>query len=338
MAKRVTISDVAELAGVSTATVSYYMNGRYDKMSEATRAKISRAISKSGYVPSAQARALQGKSSGVIAVLICNIMNTWDAQLLRGIESTARGEGYQTIVCDTGFDYEAERSYVHKMLSLGVDGFVVQPTSHVRPMRDLLAKADKPVVFVDYGTFDLNGHWVKADLYDGFYTAVSECAERGYEDFVLLADDPHGARTRLERIQGVQDAVQAHDATFRMHTVTREAPSVEELTHYFAYQLNPARRTLLVVPHQWALARVFSALEPLRDAMPDRIGLLGIDNPEWTPLVSPSITTVQEPVFEEGQTAVEMLLELLHGSTLAEPRRNLKCTVSWRSSTLPEPQ
>ena len=72
---KVTIIDVAKLSNVSTATVSNYINGRFEKMSESTKLRIKKAIENTGYVPNAQAQAMVKKSSGIIAVLILDNTN-----------------------------------------------------------------------------------------------------------------------------------------------------------------------------------------------------------------------------------------------------------------------
>ena len=86
---RITIIDVAKKAGVSTATVSNYLNEHYEKMAPSTKESIRKAIEMLGYIPSAQAQALTGKSTGIIAVLILDNTNAWAAQLTRGIEDAA---------------------------------------------------------------------------------------------------------------------------------------------------------------------------------------------------------------------------------------------------------
>lgn len=334
MVKSVNITDVAKLAGVSTATVSYFLNGRFNKMSASTRARIAQTIKETGYVPNAQARVLSNKTTGVVAVLICNIANNWAGEILRGMESVANVKGYQIIVCDTNFDSKSENLCVEKMLSLGVDGFIIQPTGQVRTIRDRLSKAGKPMVFYDYSPFDMKGSWVKTNLYDAFYNSVSECAERGYEDCVILAADSSDARTRLERMQGIADAAAAKKMSSSILPISHHSPSQDELTHYFQYNINPSKRTLIVCPHQWALTRIFEAMRPCMHLVPDRIGILGLDNAGWSSLVTPSLSTIIEPVREEGVFAFKALASQLEGTSQTPLCEVFECTTNWQGSTL----
>lgn len=148
MAKqRVTIADVAREAGTSTASVSYYLNDKREKLSEKTQNKIARVIKELGYVPNAQAQTLTGKQTHVIAIIILDNTNKWAGLVLNGMEQVMLPAGYQTVVCTSNFNPETELMYVDKMLSLGVDGFIIQPTANFKAVHDRIRRAGKPVVF-----------------------------------------------------------------------------------------------------------------------------------------------------------------------------------------------
>lgn len=332
--KRTTIVDIAKLANTSTATVSHYLNGKFDKMSEATRKRIAEVVTQTGYVPSAAAQSLASKATGVIAVLIQDNTNVWAGQLVSGVEEVAHRCGYQTVVCDTHFDHKTERDYVEKMLSLGVDGFVVQPTSHYRSVSERIRRAGRPVVFYDFSVIDLQATWVKTDLYGGMYDAVAECLARGYEDFIILSAMTAAARTRSERAAGILDALAEADLEGKALTIAHDAPTVGELTAYLEREINPAKKTLVICPHQWALARVYKAMAPMRHLMPQTIGLLGLNCADWADLTEPGITTVIEPVQEEGRIACAMLVDLMADPETKPRQEMLPCATRWLGSTL----
>jgi LacI family kdg operon repressor len=332
--KRMTISDVAKLAGTSTATVSHYINGKFDRMSDQTRERIAQVIEETGYSPNARAQSLSTGSSHVIAVLIENNTNLWAGQLVRGVEEVAHEHGYQTVVCDTHFNPAVESSYVEKMLSLGVDGFVIQPSNRYRGVRRRLENAGVPVVFYDFNLTDLASTWVKTDLYGGVYDAIATCADKGYEDFVVISADQEKARTRAERLHGFEDALAERGLAYQTIPVEEKALSIPELRHRFEYGLKTNRRTLVFCIHTWALGATFEALAGMRDLMPETVGLLGISSEEWTDLTDPSISTVVEPVEEEGRIACKLLLDLFTNPDAAPCQRMLGCETHWRESTL----
>lgn len=332
--KRVTINDIAKLAGTSTATVSHYINGKFDRMSDQTRAKIARVIEETGYSPNARAQGLSMGSSKVIAVLIENNTNLWAGQLVRGVEEVAHEKGYQTVVCDTHFDPAVESSYVEKMLSLGVDGFVIQPTKRYRGVRKRLEHAGIPVVFYDFNLADLSCTWVKTDLYGGVYDAIATCVDKGYEEFFVIAADPEKARTRADRIHGFEDALAERGLTYQAIPIDEKGPSIPELRHRFEYGLKTNRRSLIFCIHPWALAATFKALSGMRELMPESVGLLGMSSEEWPDLTNPSISTIVEPVEQEGRIACTLLLGLLENPDATPSQRMLGCETRWRESTL----
>lgn len=138
--QRVTIADVAREAGTSTASVSYYLNDKREKLSEKTQNKIARVIKELGYVPNAQAQTLTGKQTHVIAIIILDNTNKWAGLVLNGMEQVMLPAGYQTVVCTSNFNPETELMYVDKMLSLGVDGFIIQPTANFKAVHDRIRR------------------------------------------------------------------------------------------------------------------------------------------------------------------------------------------------------
>ncbi len=101
MAGRVTIVDVAKLAATSTASVSYFLNGKLEKLGKPTQERIAAAIRETGYVPNAQAQALSGKPTHVIGGIILDNTNLWAGQIQLGVGSVTREAGYQTVICST---------------------------------------------------------------------------------------------------------------------------------------------------------------------------------------------------------------------------------------------
>lgn len=340
---RVTISDIAKLAGTSTATVSYCINGQFDRMSDKTRKKIEQVIVATGYVPNAQSRMLSSKEphTGVIAVLILDNTNAWSGQLINGIEEVAAQHKYQTVLCNTNFQSEIESMYIEKMLSLGVDGFIVQPTSQFMKVRKRIEAAGKKVVFYDTDLYDFNTSWIKTNLYEGVYSAVSHCIEVGYTSFIVLHTDNTGTplfaannRTRAERMQGFINAVSAHNFSYTSIAVTHTLPTEEQLTKQLQHAITPSQKTLIFTPHQWMLGRTFKALEPLHHLIPEKIGLLGVNNQEWSSLTKPSISTILEPVRQEGFEACQMLFNLMEHDEATPLQKVLPCAVRWQESTM----
>lgn len=331
--QRVTIADVAREAGTSTASVSYYLNDKREKLSEKTQNKIARVIKELGYVPNAQAQTLTGKQTHVIAIIILDNTNKWAGLVLNGMEQVMLPAGYQTVVCTSNFNPVTELMYVDKMLSLGVDGFIIQPTANFKAVHDRIRRAGKPVVFFDAAIYSPGTSWIKTNLYDGVYNATQTLLDAGYEDFFSIAANMTEMRTRMERFQGYAEALAANGQLYKAIPIDHNKPSINELTEYFKFKFNPAKRTLIFVQNQWALPRVYKALQPMAHLLPQQIGLLGLNCEDWTNLTTPTVSTIIEPVDQEGREAAEMLLALLDGSSEPGEQRILECKLNWLDST-----
>ena len=330
---KTTIIDLAKLANVSIATISNYLNGHFEKMSEATKLRIKNAIETTGYIPSAQAQAMVKKSSGLIAVLILDNTNAWAAQMTNGIEDAALEAGYQTIICNSRFDPTLEADWVEKMLSIGADGLLIQPTNQFRAVDRRIAKVGKPVVYFDCDLLSFNTSWIKSNLYDGVYSAATHCIEKGYENFLIIGGEPKG-RTRIEREYGFTDALEASNKPYERLIIEQNTLSIPDITQWLNNHILPSKKTLVFVPNQWALKSVYGSLHSYEKIIPNRDGVRGVNNTSGTELPIKSISTIVEPVYEEGYTACKMLLERINNPSLEPEHKLLTCKVNWLKSTI----
>lgn len=331
--KRITINDIAQMAGTSKTTVSFYLNGKTQRMSEETQARIRRVIEETGYAPSPLARGLNAKRSFLLGVIIGDITNTFSNRIVKGIGSVANAEGYRMLVSSSDYDANEERAYIDRLLAVGVDGFIVQPSSRFKEVLRLISEANKPLVFFDSKLYDNNSNWVKTDNYEATYRAISECVRRGYERFIMVGAQPELLSTRIERSSGFVDALDEHGLTFEQLVVDAATISAEKVAAYLHKHIDGTTPTLVFAPNCWALPDVYRAMSEFYPLMPEKVGLIGFDNTEWASLASPSVTTIVQPAFEEGQQACRILLDLINGSGKVDPHQVLDCTIDWGTST-----
>ena len=145
---KVTISDVAKLAGVSTATVSHTINStRY--VSEETKEKVYQAIAQLGYTPDASARSFRTGKKKTIGFIVPDISNKFFATMIESVENTLSQAGYRLIIANTKENVEREENNL-RLLSAGlVDGLLVASTMEDFQRFDSLIPAGFPVVLVD---------------------------------------------------------------------------------------------------------------------------------------------------------------------------------------------
>ncbi|ASW49478.2 LacI family DNA-binding transcriptional regulator [Streptococcus suis] len=332
MSEKFTIKDIAELAQTSKTTVSFYLNGKYEKMSKETRERIERVIRETDYKPSVVARSLNSKNTKLIGVLIGDITNTFSNQIVKGIEEEAHKSGYQVIIGNSNYNQESEDKYIESMLMLGVDGFIIQPTSHFRKYSRIIEDKKKHMVFFDSQLYEHRTSWIKTNNYDAVYDATQLCVENGYQKFILITADISRLSTRIERATGFMDALLDCKQSYQDLTIADENTDIEEIKRFLQGVVNPQEKTLVFVPNCWALPLVFNAMKELKYDFP-QVGLLGFDNTEWTNFSSPTISTIVQPAFEEGCQATRMLINQIEGGNQVERQQVLDCTVHWKEST-----
>lgn len=125
---KLTINDIAIRAKTSKTTVSFYLNGKFEKMSPDTRRRIEQVIEETNYSPNIMARSLKSKKSSLIGVIVADITNPFSNNIVKGIDDIARKKDYQILVGSSNLDIKNEEKYIKSMNDMGVDGFIVQPT------------------------------------------------------------------------------------------------------------------------------------------------------------------------------------------------------------------
>lgn len=332
MSNKITIKDIARLSMTSKTTVSFYLNGKTEKMSEETQKRIQAVIDKTNYQPSVLARSLNAKSMKLIGVIIGDITNSFANQIVKGIDEIAGSLNYQLIVGNSGYQFEQEKQYVKRMLAMGVDGFIVQPTIEFAVIEPKIRQSGKPIVYIDSQSRNTQGLWVKTNNYEAVLNATETMIEAGYTDFILITADPGVLSTRMERTSGFVDALKQCGLKCSTVLVENNTES-EEIRAILENQINLKKRTCLFAANCWVLPKVYLALKELRQYIPERIGLLGFDNLEWTELSAPTVTTIVQPSLKEGQQAAKILIDAIEKKYTEAPNQILPCTINLQEST-----
>lgn len=336
MQNNVTINTIAEMAGISKTTVSFYLNGKFEKMSAATRKRIEQAIEATNFHPNLAARSLNRSRTKLVGVILGDLTNNFSNEIVKGIETIALPEKYQIVYGNSGYDPAVEEQYIGQMLNMGVDGFILQPTRRLASSEKRLDTLGAPIVLFDSEVPLPTACRVKTGTDSATRQAAEACLDMGYEDFLMITADPDVLSTRRERTESFLAALDKHGRRCKTKVIgPRTHP--EELTGYLEENIRLNRRTLIFVPTCWALSTVYLSLKKYRPLIPQNIGLMGFDNTEWTRLAAPSITTIVQPVLEEGRQAMRLLIDLLEGCEKAPVSRVLDCTVNWCESTAPGP-
>lgn len=333
--KKLTINEVAERAGVSKTTVSFYLNGRTNKMSEDTQQRIQQVIDETGYEPSAAARSLRTKGSRIIGVILEDVSDPYCARALRGIETTAQSQGYQIVIGNSDLVFRNEETYVKRMMKLGVDGFIVQSTYRFGMLASELEKKNKPVMYLDATPYDYKGKAIKGNNYDCVYQVISECHKKGYQKFLMISDGENSTGTGFENTSGYIDALQDVGIKGSTHYFPLNTKS-SQIFELLNQTIHLNEKTLIYVATAALLPTVFQAVKKYPDyhsLFPSTLGLIGFDTSSWTALATPPISAIIPPAYEEGTQVAEELINLLNGKK-SGTEILFKNIVKWRETTL----
>ena len=200
-AKKTTINDIATAAGVSKTTVSRYINGRYDLLSDSARKRVEKAIQLAHYRPSAVARSLKTQRSYLVGVIVANITTPFATSLLNGISSGLREGGYVPIFADAGDSPDTEQTLVESLISHQVDGLIVNTTTSDNPNLISLANTGTPVVLCDRYVNDYNFDIAVCPYREPTVELMEHLHGEGFGRCVLLTQEYENNSPRLARYE-----------------------------------------------------------------------------------------------------------------------------------------
>ena len=333
-----TQSDVARLAGVSVATVSYVINNRSGgkvQVSEETRQRVLDAVAQLGYQPDASARSLRTRRTQLVAVMVPDLTNPFYPLLIRGAQVLAEAAGYDLLVYDTDDRAVREQAFVEAMLRRGVDGVIavafylsaddvarlVSSGSQVVTISgegrtigvDAVVPAERQAVHELMRHLIAKGHRRIAHLAGSLDTSPGALRLQGYREALSEAGIPFDDRLVLQgkfRREGVSDAVRS-----------------------LFQSANDCRPTALFAANDLMAIEAMRALHHLGLAVPGDVAVCGFDNIPGTDVVVPALTTVDQHAQLLGGRAVELLLDRLNRRGPAGARVELvPCSVVMRES------
>lgn len=319
--RRVTIEDVAELAGVHASTVSRALS-RPDQVSAATRARVESIAAEVGFVPNRAARGLITGRTDNVAVIAPDITNPHFASLVRAAGHAARGYGQQLLLVDTG-EHPDEEVAAARALSPEVDGLVVLSSRKLHHALEVVGST--PVVFVDRPVAGRPSVVMRAGT--ATEQAVAHLSELGHRSIAYLPG-PAASWAAGERRRAAKRA--AAKASVDVHLVPVSVPTFEAAAGVIGEVLSTGATAVLAFNDQMALG-VISALGERGVSVPDDVSVIGCDDVPMAAMTSPALTTIRMPVQQAGALAVQML----HGDHGAE---ELSAEFVIRGSTGPAPR
>ena len=301
------LKSVAKLAGVSASTVSRVLSGK-SAIKEDTRQRVMNAIQQTGYHPNALAKSLKMGRSDTIALMVPSVQNLIFAQITRGVEDTARRNGFMVVLCNTDEDPEAERAYIEKLRHRLIDGFIV---ASLRPGSDQfreLRSQGVPLVLVNRYIPGDPMDVVTVDNYSAAKNAVHYLIRCGRKRIaVALGHEEH--IFYRERFRGYRDALAEANLPYEERLIMRETNGTESF-YQLTKQLiaSDAKPDAVFATSDPKAIMVMHALHDLKVRIPEDVAVLGFDNVELSAVIEPPLTTVSQPLYGMGVAAAKKLI------------------------------
>ena len=304
---KVNIKTVAEKAGVSTATVSRVIR-EYPGVREKTRKKVLKAIKELNYEINAIARSLRQKKTNTIGVIVGNVLSQFYSIIAKSVEDIANKFGYNVILCNGGDDPEKELKYLKVLKSNRVDGIILTPTGKNAKYINWLIESGTKVVLLDRLINGVDCDAVLVDNENGAYNAVRYLVDQGYRKIAII-------NGYIDRTTG-RGRLNGYLRALREASIPKDDSLIKIGNFKKRSGINLARELLESSNRPEAifisnLDMTLGALITIKEIgikIPDDIGIVGFDDPEWTLILDPPITTVSQPVYSLGSTAAEMLI------------------------------
>lgn len=332
MQKKIKLIDVAERAGVSKSTVSQYLNGRFDYMSEKTKDRVSLAISELDYVPNPIARSLKMNKTKTIGVIVRDITGFYTSRTIRGIDDFCKTSDYNLLIYNTDVDPAIEARSLEALYQLRVDGIIIASSGK---NTDLISKyIDKglPIVHFQLEHDGEERHIIVSDYRKAAFEATEYLIKLGHHRICFLTQNFKDVKSRKERYLGYKDALTQYNI-----------PMDEELIHYWhrksGFEQSPLSLldmtnppTVFFTQHLAITTELLTMLNDKQIIIPDNISLLGFDDIPMVEFFKVPVTVITQDPYKIGEEAAKLLLSNICNEEKPPQKIMIPCSLTKRMS------
>lgn len=339
----VTIIDVALAAGVSKSAAARVL-AQTGSTSEKTRRKVLDAAEQLGYRPNQLARAMKSGSTNTIGIVVPDVAIPFFSAVLRGLADTARSAGFEVLVSNTDNDADIEARSLELLAEQHVDGIVIAPVFQPDPAeitrldgegmpivlldRQMPGLEHLPLVSVDHVGATEQG--VRALIEQGHrriavvteasaaHSALDALIDRAPEDLDVLL-----LRPSAQRLIGYARALRAAGIDIDDELIIRSGYTTADAQHaVHSFLERGIEVTALHATDAVLSSGAYRGIRAADLAVPGDLSFIGFDDQDWTTMVQPAVTVIEQPRQRLGATATNTLVGLIRGGT-AEPRRQM---------------
>lgn len=314
--RRPTRNDVAALAGVSSAVVSYVMNDGPRPVADRTRQRVLEAVAALDYRPNEIARSLAGLSTRTIGLIVPTLSNPVWAELAMGLTDLLEDESYALIVCDVETRPENDAVYANMLASKRVDGVVIVPTVDPEPVLKILEAAGIPAIVFEKAVDSAVSVVTDAELCARIVTEY--LLGLGHRRIGLLREHVT-AIDSWQRINGYTAALTEAGLEVDPQLIATAEPSVSgrivegSLAAARAILTARPRPTAVIAHNDMVAIGVLSVAREMGLRVPEDLSIVGCDDVEAARYTDPPITTLPLEPRNWGRVTARLLLDIMAG-------------------------
>ena len=338
--KNTTIKDIAAKVGISTATVSRYIN-KNGYVSQKLQKRIEVAIKETDFVPNHVAISLKTKETRIIGIVIPELFNISFMDTVQAINDVAMGEGYQTIILNSGENAQEEQKILEVLISRRVDGILIATANPDGEKIMRINNSRLPVVLLDRDACNSDAKIavdsVINDNFRGAYQMVQYLISLGHRRIAILAgslNQPH----LNARLNGYLQALKDGGIPAAPDYIQKI-----ELNYESGYQsvirlmsMHDAVPTAIFALSNLTSLGAVSALNDMQMHVPEDVSLCGFGEFKYHKILKPDLTVVNQHSYTLGKIAAEILIRKIHDKGKWIPSRVvLPADILFRSSCAP---
>lgn len=331
---KISIAEIAQICGVSKATVSRVINNKPNGVGEATRKRVQQAIEDFHYRPNAMARGVAVSRSRMIGVIVPDVSNFFFPKVIRGISDYLESRDYSVILCNSDYDPEKEAKLLMSLVDRRVDGVILCSGYSNKAFLERYRKYQVPLVLLGR-TFDssVSDASITGDNVKGFYKAAEYLIRGGNRRIAYVEGKTEISGSR-QRLQGYKEALEKHKIPF-------DASLTLSGDYSIAYGREAAKELLekkitfdaVITGSDLIAIGMVSAFLDAGIRIPEDIELIGFDNIELAEVFRPALTTVSKPHYQMAQYLAEQMVKIIEGEKPGLTRMVVEPALKFRQTT-----
>lgn len=337
MEKKTSIKDIAAHLGVSTALVSYVLNGKEKeaRVGAAMVAKIRRTAKKLNYQPNLIARSLKSGRTNTIGLIVADISNPFFSNIARIIEDEAKKQQYVVIFGSSDESADKQQDLINVFLNRQVDGFIIAPAMATERQILSLQKKSVPVVLIDRYFNGMEVDSVHIDNSDAANKAVQHLVNNGCSRIAMVAY--HSSLQHMqERMSGYKAALKKNNIRFKREWLVQVSYNslAEDVAKGVGRLIEPLKiDAVLFATNSLAVA----GLKIINEAgiiIPDQLAIVSFDESEVFDFFYSPVTYVSQSVLDIGKEAVAMTVKRIAQNDQKTVNRIINTTLLVRKSSV----